>query len=96
MNILYKQHSKHETLYWRPPLFAKFVFQRKLKKKKNSSLTEQEKTFDRSDHILKRNMKFSNPKKRTKSRSMLPFQEGMDEMSHEEQNLILTSLQFPL
>ena len=25
---------------------------------------------------------------------MLPFQEGMGEMSHEEQNLILTSLQF--
>ena len=47
---------------------TKFVFQKKFKKK-NSSSTEQKKTFDRSDHILKRNMKFSNPQKSTKSRS---------------------------
>ena len=71
----------------------KIAFQKKVQKK-NSSLTEQKKTFDRSDHTLKRNMKFSNQKKSTKSRSMLPFQEGMGEMSHEQQNLILTSVQF--
>jgi len=39
----------------------------------------------------KRSAKFSN-QKRTKPRSMLPFQEGMGEMSHKQQNLILTSL----
>ena len=69
MNILYKQYSKHEILYWRTPYLqitkklTKFVFQKKFKKK-NSSLTEQKKTFDRSDHILKRKMKFSNRKKK--------------------------------
>ena len=47
---------------------TKFVFQKKFKKKKNSSLTEQKKTFDRSDHILKRKMIFSNQNKQTPNR----------------------------
>ena len=38
-------------------------------------------------------MKFSKQKS-TKPRSMLSFQKGVGEMSHKQQNLILTSLQF--
>ena len=44
-------------------------------------------------NTLKQNTKFSKQKS-TKPRSMLSFQEGMGEMSHKQQNLILTSLQF--
>ena len=65
-----------------------------MKKKflKNVLLIEQ-KTVDRSKFILKRNKKFSY-QKRTKPRSMLPFQEAVGETSHKQRNLILTSLQF--
>ena len=51
-----------------------------------STLTEQE-TDDLSELILK--LKYSN-RKSTKPRSLLPLQEGMGEMSHKKQNLILS------
>ena len=75
MNILYLNNTQNMRFYIDGPLnlqitkkLRKFVFQKKFKKKIHPQ-PNKKKTFDRSDHILKRNMKFSNQKKGTKSRS---------------------------
>ena len=60
---------------------TKFVFKKKLKKKKKSYFTEK-KTVDRGELIIKRNRKFSNQKKDQTAVHVTISQEGLGEMSH--------------
>ena len=94
--------NEHEVLLmvlpankWKFKNLTKLIFQKKFKKNFSSQTKRSLTWSNQSDLFLKRNTKFSN-QKTPKSRAMLPFQKGVGEVSHKQQNLpVIDDIRIP-